>query len=57
MGSEELRPSPELELVEDVEAQESTENNSETEEETAEPLPVIDEDGVVHLTRTTKKGG
>ena len=26
-------------------------------EEPKEPLPVIDEDGVVHLTRTTTKGG
>ncbi len=32
--------------------------SSECETEMTEPdLPVIDEDGVVHLTRTTAKGG
>ena len=32
-------------------------DEGQTSEEPEEPKPVIDENGVVYLTRTTKKGG
>ena len=61
---ETLSYAPELISVvhgEDEAAQESADEEQVSEEEAAEEpkeeLPVVDENGVVHLTRTTTKGG
>lgn len=48
-----------VEYIETPEPEEQTEEqeDEQAEEEPAKPLPVVDENGVVHLTRTTAKGG
>ena len=43
-------------VVEEADPEERV-SEGETSEEPKEALPVVDEDGVVHLTRTTTKGG
>ena len=54
MSADQNRPVPVPELVEEEVEEEVAQ---EEEGEPAEELPVIDENGVVYLTRTTKKGG